>query len=314
MRVYRTRTSLPETLVFPVATIGNFDGVHLGHRRLVERLRAVAEPHAGTSVVITFDPHPMRVLRPELAPASICTRDEKLRRLEELGTDCVWEIPFDSELARWPAERFIETLLVRGLQVRHVVAGPDSRFGRGRTGDAAMLRRFGEQAGFVVESVEQLRLDGLPVSSSRIRELVSAEGDVCGAGRLLGRFFRLIGPVVHGQHRGRTIGFPTANVDPVTELLPAFGVYAAWATVDGSSERLCAVVNVGEKPTFGMLDPTVEAHLLDFKGDLYGRQLSLDFVGRIREEKRFSGIDALVARIRSDVALARRLLDCTGSA
>lgn len=312
MLVISTIEPSPGPLSHPVVTIGNFDGVHRGHLRLVDRLRLVAARAKGVSVVITFRPHPVRVLRPDRAPPLITSYERKLTLLEAAGVDVVWQLPFDRDFSEWPARRFIDELLVRGLGVRHVVCGPDCRFGKDRRGDAALLAEVGKSAGFSVQSVSPLVLDGRVVSSSRIRRLVTDEGDVGTAAELLGRPASLRGIVARGEQRGRTIGFPTANLRPEPGLIPRIGVYAARARLGPSLEQPAevfdAVVNIGVKPTFGTSSLTIEAHLFDFDRDVYGAQLELSFVSRIRGERRFDGVDALVAQIHRDAAVAREQL------
>lgn len=307
MRVARSISDVPEGLPYPVVTLGNFDGVHRGHEHLLARVQAVAAANAGTSVVVTFRPHPVVVLRPDRSFRLICSYDRKLELLEAVGIDLVLEVPFDRSIAQWPAERFVDELLVGGLGLRWFVAGPDSRFGKGRAGDAELLQAVGPGLGFGVESIAPLQLDGHPASSSRIRQLAAA-GDVAAAAVVLGRPLSLSGQVVEGDRRGRTIGFPTANLAPSSGLVPRHGVYAAWAVLQGETQRRPAVINVGTRPTFDGKALSVEAHLLDFEGDLYGKRLTLKLVDRIRDELRFDGVDALVAQIHADVESARRQL------
>ncbi len=306
MIVARAASEIPSGLAWPVATMGNFDGVHLGHRHLLGRVAEVAGQHGGTTVAITFRPHPVEVVAPDRAPVLISGYDEKLALLEAAGVDMAVELPFDRARSVQTAEQFIEEVFVEALAVRHVVAGPDSRFGQDRRGDVAMLAAAGEAAGFTVETVTALQIAGASVSSSRIRGLIADSGDVAAAAQLLGRPFSLTGTVVDGDKRGRTIGFPTANLELTSHLRPCNGVYAARAHF--GDQVADAVVNIGVRPTFGVLGTTVEAHLLDFAGDLYGQTLTLSFVGRVRAEQRFDGVDALVAQITADVVRGRAML------
>ncbi len=309
MQLIRSIETIPDGLPFPVVTLGNFDGVHLGHRHLIERLMAVAREHDGTAVAITFRPHPLAILHPDRMGPLICTYDEKVELLEAAGIDVLVELPFDRDFSELDAISFARKIVVDALGTRWFVAGPDSRFGRDRAGDAALLARLGERTGFRVESVAPFEIDGAPISSSRIRAVVSQHGDVEGAARLLGRPVRLSGVVVQGDQRGRTIGFPTANLATECELIPRHGVYAARAYVGAAGREERAVVNIGVRPTFGLTGLAIEAHLLDFEGDLYGAPFALELVAHIRDEQKFSGIDALVAQIGNDARTAARILD-----
>jgi riboflavin kinase/FMN adenylyltransferase len=266
----------------------------------------LAKEHDGVSVLITFRPHPVKILHPDKAPSLIGSYDDKLAQLEMLGIDWVLEIPFDRDFSQIEAGRFIDELLVDTVGVKYFLAGPDCHFGKGRAGDAAMLAEHGRLAGFEVESVAPVEAEGDIVSSSRIRRLVTDDGDLSTAARLLGRPLRIHGDVVKGSQRGRLLGFPTANLRLSTELIPKVGVYAAMAI--RKAEQHQAVVNVGYRPTFGKSQMVVEAHLMDFDDDLYGEHLALDMITRIRNEKRFDGVDALKAQIGLDVTKARTLL------
>jgi riboflavin kinase/FMN adenylyltransferase len=286
------------------ATIGNFDGVHLGHQALVARTVAAARRHGASATVLTFDPHPARLLSPERAPAALMTADQKAEMLEALHVDRLVVLAFTPELARSSPEEFARDVLATALGARHVVVGSDFRFGRERSGDVAALEAAGAALGFAVEPVAPVRAAGGPVSSSRIREAVAA-GDVVQAAALLGRPFFVDGHVVEGDRRGRQIGVPTANLEVVNEVLPARGVYAGFArTADGRRHR--AVANLGLRPTFAGADLRLEVHLLGFAGDLYGSLLRVEFTERLREERRFESVDALVRQLREDVEHARR--------
>ena len=306
MRVITDSAALPSAISLPVLTMGTFDGVHRGHQQLLARLREASAERGGTATVLTFRPHPAAVLRPDKAPALIETWARRRELLAKSGVEVLVELDFSRALSEWSARSFVEQLLVKAIGVSHIVAGPDTRFGQGRIGDAALLTQMGSDHGFTVESVGTVSRGGGVVSSSRIRRLIAETGDVEAAADLLGRPFRIVGTVVTGAQRGRTIGFPTANVAPETQLKPATGVYAGWAHHAGG--RHAAMINVGYKPTFGELALTTEAYLLDFEGDLYGQSLELDLVHRLRGEQKFAGIDALVAQITADVAAGRALL------
>lgn len=283
----------------PVLTIGNFDGVHRGHQALIQRTRALADSLGAPPAALTFDPTPREVFRPDDAPARIQALDQRLAHLEAAGLALVIVEPFTEALGAMPPEAFAHSVLAEAIGVQGLALGHDFRFGRGRAGGASLLR---ELLAVPVEQVEALQHDGAPISSSRIRTAL-AGGQVAEATALLGRPHEVCGPVIAGDQRGRTLGFPTANLAPLAGLAPRPGVYAARAGVQGARHR--AVVNLGRRPTFDGSGLTLEVHLLDFHGDLYGQQLSVAFVERIRDERRFSGPEELRAAIASDVAIAR---------
>lgn len=289
--------------------IGIFDGVHRGHQALFRKVLALAQ-HAGiASLAYTFDPHPARVLNPTLAPKLIEPLETRLERLENLGVGTTLVEPFTPELAALSAETFATEVLAGRLGARHIVVGADFTFGRGRSGNVSRLAEWGQQKGFGVHPVEILHVDGIPVSSSKIREFVWA-GAMRGASLLLGRPFTLTGVVLRGAKRGHRIGFPTANVHTHNEILPAVGVYAGRGSGPFGTRE--AVINVGYAPTFGREALKIEAHLLDFVGgELYGAALVLDFVDRIRDEIRFDSVDGLKKQIHRDVEEARRVLGDT---
>lgn len=287
-------------------TIGNFDGVHLGHRALIERTISRAQDLGCRAVALTFHPHPMAVLRPEHVPMALQGLDERVAMLEASGIDHVEVVRFDAALAALAPEAFVADILVERLGTRAVIVGENFRFGRGASGDVATLRALGTVHGFDVDVLTLIGDDGSAWSSSALRAHL-ALGDVVAVAAGLGRAFTVTGEVVHGEGRGRTIGIPTANVAVASgRALPADGVYACIAVT--SARRWPAVVNIGLRPTFGGVGRTVEAHLLDADLDLYGQSLSLAFVARIRPEQRFDGPEALVARIRQDVEDARSAL------
>ncbi len=289
-----------------VVTIGNFDGVHRGHQVLLRRTVDAATARGLRSVAVTFDPPPMALLRPELAPPLLQTVDERCHQLRAAGADLVLVLPFTRELAALTPAAFVERVLAGPLQARRVVVGTNFRFGHRAAGNVVTLVEEGEQHGFEVEAVTLLELGGVTISSSAVREHLQA-GDVGWVGLALGRPPRIAGTVVRGDARGRAIGFPTANLDvPNGLVLPADGVYAGYAELAGA--RHPAVVNVGVRPTFDGQRRTVEAHLLDLDLDLYGRQLGLALEYRIRGERRFDGVEALVAQIAVDAARSRELL------
>jgi riboflavin kinase/FMN adenylyltransferase len=287
-------------------SLGNFDGVHLGHARLAQETLAEARAAGGLPVVLTFDPHPTRVLHPERAPATLVTLEQKAELLAGLGIQSLAVLPFTPALAALDAETFAREVLARCLGASAVVVGQSFRFGRGRAGDATTLAALGSALGFLVRTVEAVVADGAPISSTRIRTAL-ASGAVDEAARLLGRQFFVDGSVVAGDGRGRTIGFPTANVAPRNETLPAVGVYACRLAVGGQAPR-GAVANLGRRPTFGEGATRLEVHVLDFDGDLYGADVRVHFVTRLRDEMRFGGPEELTRQIASDAAHARAVL------
>lgn len=292
----------------PVAlTIGAFDGIHLGHQHLLSKTRTIGEQHGEQSAVLTFEPHPDRTLYPDRERLNLTNLDERIALIEALGIDHLIVIPFDRALASVPAEDFMARIC-RALHLGDLVVGPDFRLGAGGRGTVSVLEQIGQTLGYRVHTVAPLTLDGLPISSTRVRQLLLA-GQVEQVPALLGRHFVVRGPVVQGDHRGRTIGFPTANLGLSAEqFIPGDGVYACRVLIDGENEWRPAVTNVGVRPTFGSLRRTVETHLLDWTGDLYDRTIQLAFFHRLRGEQKFSGIEALIAQIRLDAATASRML------
>ena len=273
--------------------VGEFDGVHLGHREVI----------AGCDTVLTFDPHPLQVVRPEAAPKLLQSLELKAELIATLGVEELVVIPFDQGFAHQSAQEFIDHVLVEQLRATHVSVGDNFRFGFGAKGDAALL---GAQTSFTTSVARLVEIDGEIVSSSHIRALVGA-GEVDIAARFLGAPFRLRGEVVHGEARGRTLGFPTANIVPDETLVcPGHGIYAARTDTDGNA---AAAVSIGVRPTFGTGRAVlVEAYLLDTRQDLYGRVMTLDFVARIRGEKRFDSVDALIEQMHDDVRRTRELV------
>ena len=288
--------------------IGVFDGVHRGHQAVLRRLTDRAVAMDGRSIALTFDPHPLEFLDPSRAPRLLTTIGQRAEVMESCGVEIMGVLPFLQIRDLDPALFAVEILSLR-LNARWVTVGENFRFGRDRQGDADLLRSVGERQGFEVDVVSMVGGDSEVISSTRIRALLAA-GDVEGAGELLGRRFELEGPVVHGDARGASIGFPTANLHvPERMAVPANGVYAAFATVEGTTHP--AVVNIGVRPTFGSNARTVEAHLIGFDSDIYGREVSIAFVARLREERRFEGPDALVTQISKD---RERAIGILGSA
>jgi riboflavin kinase/FMN adenylyltransferase len=290
-----------------VVTIGVFDGVHRGHSEIIGHAVKRARELGVQSVVVTFDPHPSEVVRPGSHPPVLTEPARKAELVEQLGVDVLCVLPFTLEFSRLPAEEFVHDVLVANLHAALVVVGENFRFGHRAAGDIALLQRLGRTFGFGVEAAPLLADDSTVFSSTYIRSCVDA-GDVTAAARALGRPHRVEGVVVRGDRRGRELGFPTANLlTGAHAAVPAEGVYAAWL-VRGRGERLPAAVSIGTNPTFAGGDRRVEAHVLDFDGDLYGERLALDFVVRLREQRTYAGIEPLVAQIREDVAQTREIL------
>ncbi len=306
---------LTRALVRPVLTIGNFDGIHVGHRAIMKTVIERARALGGESVVLTFDPHPRKVLQPDRAPSLLTTREQKLEALEAIGIDVTILQPFDLEFAKISPEDFVRKIVFERIRPVEVFVGYDFRFGRDRQGSMAALAEIGAGLGISVTVIPEVRIDDLDVNSTRIRELLAA-GEVEEAEVLLGRPFTVRSLVLEGDHRGQTLGFPTANLAPENEILPAVGVYAGdFRVLAGHAsgrreESHPAVINVGRRPTFfesGLL--LAEAHLLDFDGDLYGLPVELSFRHRLRSEQKFPGPEELKVQIAADIVLARQKLD-----
>ncbi|MBV1893762.1 MAG: bifunctional riboflavin kinase/FAD synthetase [Ilumatobacteraceae bacterium] len=295
-----------------VITIGAYDGVHLGHQAVIEAVRRRADELGAKSVVVTFDRHPASVVRPESAPRLLTTTEQKMEMLDRTGVDAVAVVPFDEQQAAESPESFVERVLVDCLNTRVIVVGEDFHFGRGRDGNVGLLRKLGLEADFDVEPLELLpRADGIdePVSSTAIRRAL-AGGDISRANAMLGHQFEARGSVVQGDQRGRLLGFPTANVEVPSGLsLPADGVYAGWYERPSGDVYPCAI-NLGRRPTFyeHADSSLLEAHLLDFDGDLYGEDAKIRMAHFLRSERKFDGIEALIAQLSQDVSHARTLL------
>ena len=289
----------------PVLALGNFDGLHRGHLKIIERVRRGAAEHGGTPMAMTFDPHPSRIVRPDKAPALLMTKAQRIEALERAGIAAVAVVRFTHELSQWDPETFVRTVLVEWLRVSEVWVGANFLFGHDRAGNFSTLRSLGQRYGFRADKIDAVRYKEFVVSSTRVRRLV-AEGRMDEAGALLGHQFYVDGRVVAGKHRGRELGFPTANLETENELLPPNGVYATMTTIDGIVHP--SITNVGVRPTFGDTTKTmIEAYVLGFHGDLYGRQVRLGFVQRLRDERKFEDVDALRAQIEADLRRAERL-------
>jgi riboflavin kinase/FMN adenylyltransferase len=302
MDVFEGHRAVTRRLAAPCVAIGNFDGVHRGHQELLAAARRRAAEHGGAAIALTFDPHPTAVVAPHLAPPLITSRARKLELLAEAGIDATIVEPFTPELAALPAPEFVDRILVGALGVRHLVVGWDFTYGKGRGGTTSTLEAHGARAGFGVDVIDKVLVEGELVSSTRVRGYLRG-GDLAAARRLLGRDYDLDGVVVNGARRGRDLGFPTANIQTDIEPLCAPGIYAGWANDHP------AAISLGTNPTFvsggGLV---LEAHLLDWDGDLYGQRMRVRFVQKIRDEAKFDSVDALTARIRQDIDEIRSVL------
>ncbi|GGF38479.1 riboflavin biosynthesis protein [Marmoricola endophyticus] len=310
MQIWRSLEEIPDGLDPTVVVVGNFDGVHLGHRAVVAQACAQAADDATRVVAVTFDPHPMAVLRPEHAPQMLTTLEQRARLLAEAGVDDVFAIPFSREVASWSPEEFVQRVLVDALHARTVVVGANFRFGAKAAGDVALLQRVGPDHGFTTRAVP---LDGGPQvwSSTYVRACLAA-GDVEGAAQALGRAYALAGTVVRGDQRGRELGYPTANVPPGVQAVPADGVYAGHLRRldEPGALALPAAISVGTNPTFdGTRERRVEAYVIDRVDlELYSVEVEVDFVARVRGMTRFDSVEELVEQMALDVRRCRELL------
>ena len=294
----------PGWLVHPVIALGNFDGLHRGHLKIIERVKRGAAEHGGTPMAMTFDPHPPRIVRPDKAPPLLMTKAQRIEALHRAGVHCVAVVRFTKELSQWDADTFVRKVLVDWLRVSEVWVGANFLFGHERSGTFSVLRGLGQSYGFRADKIDPVRYKDFVVSSTRIRRLVS-EARMDEAAALLGRAYYVDGTIVEGRRRGRELGFPTANLETQNELVPPNGVYATIMTIDGVVHG--SVTNIGLRPTFGEATPTIETHVLDYSGDLYGHTVRLAFVQRLRDERRFEDVDALRAQIDADKRRAERL-------
>lgn len=285
-----------------VLTLGVFDGLHLGHQRIMKTVVERAKAVDAVPTAITFDPHPRAVLHPESAPPLLQTLDQRLANFEVLGIEQAIVIPFDREFASLPAEDFLTAIVRDRLHAREVYLGKGFAFGKGRGGNIDLLRKMSSELGFKADEVDEVRLRGHRISSSRIRERL-AQGRVNLARRMLGRPYGVEGVIIRGNRRGHTIGFPTANLKPHNRVIPRFGVYATATLIDGTWRR--SVTNIGVRPTFEHeAEPSIESYIFDFDDDLYGDVLRVRFLHRIRDERKFNGIGELKAQIEKDSAYA----------
>jgi riboflavin kinase/FMN adenylyltransferase len=311
MDVIRGSENIPAGLRGAVVTIGNFDGVHLGHQHIFRRLIAEAHAEQRPAVVISFEPHPKMVLHPERRPFYLITSlEEKIRYISNLGIDALILIPFTLDYAWTTAEEFIRDVLWEKLRIRKIIIGHDYTFGRGKQGNAAFLTASGNRLGFAVEVLGAFQIDGTTISSTTIRKAILA-GDVRHAASLLGRPYNLAGEVVSGHHRGSNLGFPTANIRPDKELIPPNGVYAVHVILAGN--RLHGALSIGVNPTFADQKLSIEVYIFDFNENIYGKILDVLFVERLRDEIRFAGPDELIAQIGRDIARVHEILQTEDS-
>lgn len=306
MHIYKQIDDIAPEFKKAIVTIGNFDGIHVGHQYIMKRLVGEAHQRNLKAVVITFDPHPKMVLHPDIKPFYlITTLEEKMNLLENLGIDAIVLFQFSREFAKITAESFVRDMLWGKLQVHKIFIGHNYTFGNDRKGNDAYLKDFGKKLGFEVEVVSAVMINDLVVSSTCTREAIM-EGDVKNAATMLGRPYNLRGIVVSGHRRGAGLGFPTANISPEKVLIPPRGVYAVNAEIDDQTYN--GVLNIGYNPTFEDNKLSVELHILDFDKNIYNKNINVLFIDRIRDEVKFTGPDALVVQIRQDISRAREIL------
>lgn len=291
---------------WPVITIGTFDGIHLGHQAILQEVLQRSRAHCGTSLVLTFEPHPKRILRPDISPQLLTTKREKLIWLQRIGITIVVVLPFTRTLADMPPDLFIEEIVLGKCKAKEVIIGYDHGFGKDRTGSLDLLQRLSLERGFLVNPVPRIMLDGHPVSSTHIREALIT-GNIAVATSLLGHCYTIVGTVIRGDERGRTLGFPTINIAVDRDkLLPKDGVYAVQVRHPGGMSP--GVMNIGFRPTVNGKQRSTECHVLDFDGDLYGEEVEISLAARLRDEQKFSRLHDLVIQIEKDVRAARDIL------
>src|SRR3990172_6957389 len=288
-----------------VLTLGNFDGLHLGHQELVKMVIARAKETGAVSLVVTFRPHPLKVLAPDKCPPLISIYEEKIQLFENLGIDVLVKIPFTLDFSAMSPKDFVKDILCGMLGAKEIFVGYNYRFGKGREGNIQTLKKLGEEYGFVVREVEQVAINGEIISSTKIRHLLR-DGEVGHAARLLGRTYAMSGVVVKGDGRGNGLGFPTANIAPKHAIVPAHGGYAVRLLV--REKFYNGIANIGLRPTFNKQNLTIEVHIFDFNEDIYGEEISLYFVRRIRGEKKFADADELIRQIEADIKSAKEIL------
>jgi len=306
-RIFHDLEELQSPLQNPVLTIGNFDGVHRGHLALFERVKIRARAIEGVSAVMTFQPHPLKIMKPEKAPLLITPTQQKLALIAQSGIHFIFCLRFDDAFAAISAEKFVQEILVQKIGVKELVVGYDYTFGHNRTGNIDLLRRMGKDLGFKVHVVQPVLMGKRVVSSTSIRELVRA-GELAEAKKLLGRDYQICGTVVKGKNRGgRLLGFPTANLELVDELTPKEGVYAVTVLINDHLYK--GVTNIGHNPTFGQGPLSIETHILDFSGDLLGQTIRVNFIHRLRAEKTYKSIEELARQINLDIKDAKDLFE-----
>jgi riboflavin kinase/FMN adenylyltransferase len=296
---------ITERFTNSVITLGNFDGIHLGHQELIRMVIRRAREINGQSMVVTFRPHPLKVLAPEKCPPLISIYEEKIQIFARLGIDVLVKIPFSLAFAEMTPRKFVKDILCDTLGAKDVFVGYNYRFGKGRDGTTETLKQMGREYGFSVQEVEQISLNGEVISSTKIRQFLK-DGEVEHAARLLGRPYAITGIVIKGDSRGKVLGFPTANIASKHSIIPANGVYAVKLL---ARERcLDGIVNIGIRPTFDAKALTIEVHVFGFNEDLYGEEITLFFIRRIREEKKFATAEALIGQIARDIGIAKEIL------
>jgi len=305
MQIIRGTKNIPEPGPYPVMSIGNFDGVHLGHQIIFRRVAEIARANQGTAIVFTFEPHPLKIIAPEKAPPMLTSFRKKMELIEACGIDRVICADFNQSFADQHPRDFAANILAGKIGVKEIVVGYDYAFGRGREGTIAYLKKMGEEFHFKVHVIDPVEFNGRRVSSSLVREQIE-EGEVGSARDFLGRYYSIQGPVIHGYKTGRGIGFPTANIDTRKVQIPATGVYAVYVTVEGQTHP--GVANIGFNPTFNRDTLSVEVHIFEFEEMLYGTEIEVIFIERLRGEFQFESADALVAQIKKDIETAKTLL------
>jgi len=305
MKVINSLENIKEPFAYAVITVGNFDGVHIGHQGLLKEVKKRADKMSGTSIVLTFEPHPLKVLKEKKIPL-ITPFERKIELIEKLGIDVVICLPFTREFSKVSAREFVEEILLKKIGMKEIVVGYDYTFGHKREGNIDLLKKLGDELGFKVCILGPILVDNMIVSSTRIRNLIM-EGELEKVKTLLNRYYQVSGEVIAGHDRGgRLLGFPTANLKLVNEVFPKNGVYVV--EVIYNNKVYGGVTNIGFKPTFGNDALSVETHILDFDQNIYGKKIKLNFIKRLRNEKRFSSIEALAAQIKRDIEEARKIL------
>ncbi|MDR1958552.1 MAG: bifunctional riboflavin kinase/FAD synthetase [Planctomycetaceae bacterium] len=304
LKIVHSLDHFPPQFQGGVLAIGKFDGLHRGHVRILKRLWEYARDHSVPPLVFTFDPLPGQILRPETAPPLLVTLEQKMELLADYGVECVIVYPTTREFLLCSARQFFESVIRRDLQAKVIIEGQNFLFGNNREGTPEMLGRFCRESGIVFETISPCQWNGLAVSSSAVRSFLS-EGNISAANEMLTRPYQVTGTVVHGEHRGRTLGFPTANLEKIGTLLPRTGIYACLATLD--SEHYPAAVHIGTNPTFGVTPFKMEVHLLDFSGLIYGKTLKVDFLERLRDTTAYPSREALIDRMNHDVEQTRMI-------